>query len=77
MFPPKKKKSHNPQHASDVLHATHVLLSTFKLGMLFTPLEKFALIIAAIVHDVDHTGKLVSFQINGLYLIQFGLFRAK
>ena len=47
---------HNSLHAADVLHAVHLLLSGEKLGSVFTDLEVFAALFAALIHDVDHPG---------------------
>lgn len=47
---------HNSLHGADVLHAVHLLLSGEKLSSVFTDLEVFAALFAALIHDVDHPG---------------------
>lgn len=55
---------HNSLHATDVLHAVHLLLSGEKLGSVFTDLEVFAALFAAVIHDVDHPGLTNQFLVN-------------
>jgi len=55
---------HNNIHAADVLHAMNYFISHPVLDKLLTIEEKFACIVSAIVHDVDHPG------INNSYEIQ-------
>lgn len=45
---------HCALHACDVVQATHCLMSRSSYKMRFTPLEAFAMIIAAAIHDVGH-----------------------
>ncbi|KAI9003628.1 hypothetical protein BC832DRAFT_532098, partial [Gaertneriomyces semiglobifer] len=47
---------HNVIHAADVLHALNYLLIEDSIGVHFSPLEVFALVIAAAGHDIDHPG---------------------
>ncbi|XP_066916345.1 3',5'-cyclic-AMP phosphodiesterase 4C-like isoform X2 [Clytia hemisphaerica] len=55
---------HNSTHAADVVHATHVLLSSGAFEGVFTDLEILAALIAAAVHDVDHPGVNNNFLVN-------------
>eukprot|EP00760_Papus_ankaliazontas_P001295 PhM_4_TR10440/c0_g1_i1/m.96374/K13293/PDE4; cAMP-specific phosphodiesterase 4 len=47
---------HNAAHAADVLQAVHVFLQTTTMEHYFTSSEIVALLIAAIIHDVEHPG---------------------
>jgi len=47
---------HTNIHAADVTHSTFCLISINSLNEILTPLEKFAAILSAVIHDVDHTG---------------------
>lgn len=55
---------HNSIHAADVAHTTHVLLSTTALKTVFTDLEIMSIIMASVIHDVDHPGVTNQFLIN-------------
>ncbi|KAL0277908.1 UNVERIFIED_CONTAM: hypothetical protein PYX00_005025 [Menopon gallinae] len=55
---------HNSLHAADVTQSTNVLLNTPALESVFTPLEIFAALFAACIHDVDHPGLTNQFLIN-------------
>jgi len=46
---------HNSRHAADVVHAAFLLLRSVRHPQ-FTKLEVLALLLAAVVHDVDHPG---------------------
>lgn len=52
---------HNNLHSADVAHSTSVLLDTLQI---FSPLEVFAAVVAAIVHDVDHPGRTNTFLVK-------------
>src|SRR5690606_23428970 len=43
---------HNFYHAIDVTQFAFVLLNTKKIGSLLTPLDKFAVLVAALCHDI-------------------------
>lgn len=55
---------HNFYHCADVVHATFLLLSRIRLSAGITPLECFALLIAAVAHDMDHPGVNNAFLVN-------------
>ncbi|XP_036364197.1 calcium/calmodulin-dependent 3',5'-cyclic nucleotide phosphodiesterase 1A isoform X3 [Octopus sinensis] len=59
-----KNPYHNLLHAADVAHTVHYILSSSKLTNWLTDLEIFATIIAALVHDYEHTGTTNNFHIN-------------
>jgi hypothetical protein len=47
---------HNFTHAISVAHGMYSIISNSSLLESFEPVEKYALFIAAINHDVDHRG---------------------
>ena len=55
---------HNFYHGFNVLHATYMLISTTEAQYYFTPHENFALFVAALCHDLEHTGRNNSFEVN-------------
>eukprot|EP01038_Epipyxis_sp_PR26KG_P011275 gene11275-15127_t len=55
---------HNFKHGSDVCHTTFMILTLTRLDSLFTPLELLSILVAAISHDVGHTG------VQNIYLIK-------
>uniref|UniRef100_A0A5S6R2D3 Phosphodiesterase n=1 Tax=Trichuris muris TaxID=70415 RepID=A0A5S6R2D3_TRIMR len=55
---------HNSIHATDVTQTVHVMFSAPSLNSVFTDLEKFAVIFAAAIHDVDHPGLTNQFLVN-------------
>jgi len=55
---------HNKIHAADVTQSVNFFLTTGGLGELLTPLELMAMILAALVHDLDHVGFNNAFLIN-------------
>ncbi|GAB1600838.1 dual specificity calcium/calmodulin-dependent 3',5'-cyclic nucleotide phosphodiesterase 1A isoform X9 [Argonauta hians] len=59
-----KNPYHNLVHAADVAHAVHYILSSSKITNWLTDVEIFATIIAALVHDYEHTGTTNNFHIN-------------
>lgn len=50
------KPYHNIQHATDVLFNTHCLLSGTDLGSKLSSLQKYTMLLTAILHDVEHLG---------------------
>ncbi|KAJ7521966.1 hypothetical protein O6H91_19G076900 [Diphasiastrum complanatum] len=54
---------HNFRHACDVLHAVYLILTLTEAADKFSQLEKLALAIAAVCHDVDHPGLTNAFLI--------------
>jgi hypothetical protein len=57
---------HNFQHAVNVLHVSYLLLNETNLVNKLKPYIIFALLIAALSHDVDHPGNTNSYEINSL-----------
>ena len=55
---------HNWIHGYSVLQATYNLLCGTPAGEVFDILEIFALLIASLCHDVDHTGRNNTFEVN-------------
>lgn len=55
---------HNFHHAVNVLHFLAVVLDCINGSKLFSELNIFALLLSALVHDVDHPGKTNLFEIN-------------
>ena len=52
---------HNSTHAADVLHAASHFLEKTNVKELLDPLDVAAVLIAAVVHDVNHPGRTNSF----------------
>jgi len=55
---------HNNIHAADVLHAMNYFISQPILDNSLTIEEKFACIVSAIIHDIDHPGVSNSYEIK-------------
>jgi 3'5'-cyclic nucleotide phosphodiesterase len=57
---------HNKIHAADVVQTTHALIQMggSKFACSDNPVELFALLVAAVVHDVGHPGMNNSYQIS-------------
>jgi len=55
---------HNNMHACDVLQTTHYFISQTGLANWMSDLEIFTSLMAAIIHDYDHTGTTNNFHIN-------------
>lgn len=55
---------HNSTHAADVLHATAFFLNKERLQSWMEPIDQAAILLAAIIHDVDHPGRTNAFLIN-------------
>jgi len=55
---------HNFTHALDVTHTTFRYIKMTKSRTKITKLEKFALMVAAIVHDMDHPGLTNAFLVR-------------
>lgn len=55
---------HNFQHAVTVTHMTFLLINAMKAMDVMSPDEMFALLLSALVHDVDHPGNTNGFEIN-------------
>ncbi|XP_033727876.1 calcium/calmodulin-dependent 3',5'-cyclic nucleotide phosphodiesterase 1A-like isoform X2 [Pecten maximus] len=58
-----KNPYHNLLHGADVAQTVHFVLSQSKLAHWLTDLEVFATIIAALIHDYEHTGTTNNFHI--------------
>lgn len=54
---------HNFYHCIDVTHAVFLLIDRLRAPAALTPLECFALLVAALSHDLDHPG------VNNAYLV--------
>jgi hypothetical protein len=48
---------HNFRHAINVLHSLHVFLEAFEAKQFFDDLEIFAMLLAAVCHDLQHPGR--------------------
>ncbi|KAL8587572.1 hypothetical protein ACOMHN_000978 [Nucella lapillus] len=55
---------HNLVHGADVVQTVHYVLTQSHLAHWLTDLEVFATIIAALIHDYEHTGTTNNFHIN-------------
>lgn len=55
---------HNNLHAADVAQTIHYMLSQTGIVNYLSELEIFAILIAALIHDYEHTGTTNSFHIN-------------
>ncbi|XP_076458789.1 putative 3',5'-cyclic phosphodiesterase pde-1 isoform X2 [Babylonia areolata] len=55
---------HNLIHGADVAQTVHYVLTQSHLAHWLTDLEVFATIIAALIHDYEHTGTTNNFHIN-------------
>ena len=55
---------HNNLHATDVLATTYQILSCPSLKNVFSEVQIFALLLACIVHDIDHAGFTNSYVVN-------------
>lgn len=61
---------HNFKHAVMVFQFTFLLLYEIEMnGIVINDLYKFALLLAALVHDIDHPGNTNSFEINSNSLL--------
>jgi len=58
----KDKPYHSKTHAADVLQGVHFFLTTGGAAKFLSKLETFALLVAAIIHDVGHDGLTNSFH---------------
>lgn len=55
---------HNFLHGFSVMHSMYFLLTSTKAGTWFATEELFAILLAALCHDVDHTGRTNSFEVS-------------
>jgi GAF domain-containing protein len=55
---------HNFVHGFTVFHATYFTLANSEAQSILTPLDKLAMLVAAICHDVGHRGRTNAFEIN-------------
>ena len=55
---------HNFKHGVTVLHSTYYLLRYTKASEVFDKLGVAAMLFAALMHDVDHTGRTNVFEMN-------------
>lgn len=47
---------HNLVHAVSVTHVSFAIVKTTEISSLLRPLDKLALLVAALCHDIDHPG---------------------
>ncbi|KAH9489597.1 Calcium/calmodulin-dependent 3',5'-cyclic nucleotide phosphodiesterase 1C [Bulinus truncatus] len=59
-----KNPYHNLMHGADIAQTVHYVLSQSRLAQLLTDLEVFATLVAALIHDYEHTGTTNNFHIN-------------
>ncbi|XP_059174732.1 dual specificity calcium/calmodulin-dependent 3',5'-cyclic nucleotide phosphodiesterase 1A-like isoform X3 [Physella acuta] len=59
-----KNPYHNLMHGADIAQTVHYVLSQSRLAQLLTDLEVFATLVAALIHDFEHTGTTNNFHIN-------------
>jgi len=55
---------HNIHHCVDVTHSTFLLIDRLRASSALTPVECFALMVAALAHDMDHPGVNNAFLVN-------------
>ena len=55
---------HNFTHCFSVMHSAYMLISSTIALNFFSGINIFAILIAAVCHDVDHTGRTNMFEIN-------------
>ena len=55
---------HNYYHCIDVMYTTFVFIHEFAASVWIQDLDVFALLVSAIVHDLDHPGTNNAYQIN-------------
>jgi len=55
---------HNFYHGFNVMHSTYYLLTSTKAHTLYKAEDILATLIAALCHDVDHTGRTNSFEVS-------------
>jgi GAF domain-containing protein len=55
---------HNFYHGFNVMHATYMLITSTQAGGYFNTHEKFAILIASLCHDLEHTGRNNMFEVN-------------
>ncbi|OMJ71591.1 hypothetical protein SteCoe_30158 [Stentor coeruleus] len=60
----RKNPFHNFTHCFSVMHSTYMLLSSTSAGSFFSGLNILGLLIAAVCHDVDHTGRTNMFEVS-------------
>lgn len=63
-----KNPYHNNLHAADVTQTVHYILYHMGFASWLTDLEIFAAIIAAIIHDFQHTGTTNNFHVMSGYV---------
>jgi cAMP-specific phosphodiesterase 4 len=55
---------HNLRHGLNVMHCVYILQSKPKIREIMRPVERFALLLAGLCHDVNHSGRTNLFEIN-------------
>ncbi|OXA43537.1 hypothetical protein Fcan01_21462 [Folsomia candida] len=59
-----KNPYHNDIHAADVTQTLHYFIGSSGIANNLTDLEIFALLFAALIHDLEHTGRTNNFHVN-------------
>lgn len=59
-----KNSFHNFDHAIAVMQCQYSILSNSKLAKMISPLEQFSMVLAALCHDMSHSGKSNIFECN-------------
>lgn len=54
---------HNFRHCFDVIYTSYIFLIKSSMCKLLQPIDKFSLLIAAIIHDIEHNGTSNTFHI--------------
>ena len=62
-----KNPYHNLMHAADVTQTTHHIIRQSGLVAWLSDIEILATIVAAMIHDYEHTGTTNTFHINTRY----------
>ena len=64
LYSTKQNSFHNFSHGFSVMHSMYMLLTSTPAGGVFSSSKVLALLIAALCHDVDHTGRSNAFEIS-------------
>ena len=58
----RKNPFHNFDHAFTVAHGAYTFIRTKKLNNYLLNIEQFSLLLSALLHDIDHTGRTNAFE---------------
>ena len=64
LYDHRKNAFHNFYHGFTVMHSMYFLLTSTKAQTWFSAEETFAMLLASLCHDVDHTGRTNSFEVS-------------